>query len=154
MTLRPPLWMQSVRFRLSLTYALAVFVAGSFLIGGVYTWQTRQLDQPVLYRGAVALRDPQTGEPMTTIRFVNGDPAERIAEAMEYNAYLLALENLRQGSLIALGVLFVVAFGIGWLLAGSALRPLHRMTTVARDITATDLSRRISLPEPRDELKD
>ncbi|MEM7274764.1 MAG: HAMP domain-containing sensor histidine kinase [Actinomycetota bacterium] len=149
-----PRWTQSIRFRLSLTYALAVFVAGSVLIGGVYVWQVRQLDEPVLYRGTVEMLDPRTGQPTTEIfLFSEGDPANKLLEILEYNSYLLALDNLRKGSLAALGLLFFVAFGVGWLLAGSALRPVHRMTLVARDITATDLSRRIGLPGPEDEMK-
>jgi signal transduction histidine kinase len=37
--------------------------------------------------------------------------------------------------------------------AGRVLRPIGRITAVARDIQATDLSRRIELPGPDDELK-
>lgn len=149
-----PRWTQSIRFRLSLTYALAVFVAGSILIGGVYLWQVNQLDEPVLYRGTVEMLDPRTGQPVTEVFIITeGDPRRQLVEVFEHNANLRALENLRRGSLGALAALFVVAFGVGWLLAGSALRPVHRMTLVARDITATDLSRRIGLPPPDDEMK-
>ena len=126
-----PRWSQSIRFRLSLVYALAVFVAGSMLIGGVYAWQVRQLDEPVLYRGTVAMIDPGTGLPVTEVfLFAEGSPEAKLREILEYNAYLLAIDNLKTASLAALGVLFFVAFGVGWLLAGSALRPIQRMTMV------------------------
>ncbi len=153
-SMQMPRWSQSIRFRLSLVYALAVFVAGSMLIGGVYAWQVRQLDEPVLYRGTVAMIDPGTGLPVTEVfLFAEGSPEAKLREILEYNAYLLAIDNLKTASLAALGVLFFVAFGVGWLLAGSALRPIQRMTLVARDITATDFSRRIGLPGPEDEMK-
>ena len=50
-------------------------------------------------------------------------------------------------------MLFVASLGVGWVVAGRVLRPIGRITSVARDIQATDLSRRIELPGPDDELK-
>jgi len=47
----------------------------------------------------------------------------------------------------------VASLGVGWVVAGRVLRPIGRITAVARDIQATDLSRRIELPGPDDELK-
>ena len=64
------------------------------------------------------------------------------------------LQNLRDYSLIALGGLFVASLGIGWVLSGRALRPVGAITRTAREIQATDLSRRIRLDGPRDELRD
>jgi signal transduction histidine kinase len=63
------------------------------------------------------------------------------------------LRELRNYSFSALGVLFVASLGVGWVVAGRVLRPIGRITAVARDIQATDLSRRIELPGPDDELK-
>ncbi|MGB5757109.1 MAG: HAMP domain-containing sensor histidine kinase, partial [Acidimicrobiales bacterium] len=150
MVVPPPIF-QSVRFRLSLTYALAVFVGGTILIGGLYMWQVRQLDEPELFRGRIEMLDPATGRPVDTLLLFDG--RRDALQIFEYNAYLRALDELKKASLTGLAILFVVAFAAGWFLAGSALRPVHRMTMVARDITATDLSRRIGLPGPDDEMK-
>lgn len=144
---------QSIRFRLSLTYALAVFTAGSMLIGGLYIWQVNQLDEPRLVTGLITLVDPETRAPMETVVVVESESQRKIGTIFEYNAYLVALDNLKRASLAGLGILFVISFVTGWFLAGWALRPVHRMTMVARDITATDLSRRIALPGPADEMK-
>jgi signal transduction histidine kinase len=65
----------------------------------------------------------------------------------------VTLTKLRNYSFGALGVLFVASLGVGWVVAGRVLRPIGRITGVARDIQATDLSRRIELPGPEDELK-
>ena len=47
----------------------------------------------------------------------------------------------------------VVAFGIGWLLAGVTLRPIHRITQTARQIgEERDLARRVRYQGPNDEL--
>ena len=142
---------QSIRFHLSLTYALAVFTVGSLLIGGLYVWQVRQLEQPNIMQSTFLI-SPETNQPIA--RFIVIEDFNRsLAELIQHNANLQALSSLRRASLAGLGVLFFISFGIGWLLAGNALRPVHRMAMVARDITATDLTRRISLPGPEDEMK-
>ena len=64
-----------------------------------------------------------------------------------------ALSLLKNYSFLALGVLFIVSLGVGWVVAGRLLAPIDRITDVARRIQATDLSGRISLVGPEDELK-
>jgi signal transduction histidine kinase len=65
-----------------------------------------------------------------------------------------ALNQLLAESAIALGVMAVVSAALGWLVAGRVLRPLRAMTAAARAISAEDLSRRLAVPGPDDELKD
>ena len=65
-----------------------------------------------------------------------------------------ALSQLLAESAIALGVMAVVSVALGWLMAGRVLRPLREMTAAARAISAEDLSRRLAVPGPDDELKD
>jgi signal transduction histidine kinase len=55
---------------------------------------------------------------------------------------------------IALTVMTVASGGLGWLVAGRVLRPLRTMTTTVRDISATNLHRRLAVTGPRDELSD
>jgi two-component system OmpR family sensor kinase len=51
------------------------------------------------------------------------------------------------------GVLIVAAFGIGWLLAGITLRPIHRLTQTARAIGAKrDFAHRVEHVGPADEI--
>lgn len=146
---------ESIRFRLSLGLALAVFAIGSFLIGGIYLWQVNQLDEPVLSSRPLILQDLSTGEAYETdIDVVFRGELQRVAvEKLEQDAYREALNQLRRASFGGLLALFVTSFGAGWLLSGWALKPVQRMNSVAREITATDLSRRIALVGPNDELK-
>jgi signal transduction histidine kinase len=58
------------------------------------------------------------------------------------------------GSAIALGVMAVVSVAAGWVVAGRVLRPLRRMTTAARRISADSLHERLAIDGPEDELKD
>jgi signal transduction histidine kinase len=63
------------------------------------------------------------------------------------------LSTLRVNLLIGGGVAVVIAFGIGWVLSGAALRPIHRITQTAQAIgDERDLSRRVEYSGPNDEL--
>ena len=57
-------------------------------------------------------------------------------------------------SVIALAIMAAVSMGLGWLIAGRVLRPLRTITTAARDISATDLHKRLALDGPDDEFKE
>ena len=47
----------------------------------------------------------------------------------------------------------VLSIWLGWLIAGRALRPLRTITNAAREISASNLHRRLALDGPDDELK-
>jgi signal transduction histidine kinase len=55
---------------------------------------------------------------------------------------------------IALVVMVVIAGGLGWYIAGRFLRPLRTITATARDISATNLHRRLDLRGRSDEFRD
>ena len=57
-------------------------------------------------------------------------------------------------SVIALVAMAAVSMGLGWLVAGRVLRPLRTITSAAREISATDLHRRLALAGPDDEFKE
>ncbi|WP_328344202.1 HAMP domain-containing histidine kinase [Streptomyces violaceus] len=65
-----------------------------------------------------------------------------------------ALDNLLSRSLLALLGLAVIAFAFGYAMAGRVLSPLGRITRTARAVAGSDLSRRIELDGPDDELKE
>ncbi len=62
------------------------------------------------------------------------------------------LAALRWALLLILPVTLVAASGGGFLLAGRALRPVDRITRAAQSISAHDLSQRLDLDLPDDEL--
>jgi signal transduction histidine kinase len=64
----------------------------------------------------------------------------------------LTLSHLLQYSLITLAVVVVLAALLGWIFAGRALRPVHRITAAARTASEHNLSARVALRGPRDEL--
>jgi signal transduction histidine kinase len=64
-----------------------------------------------------------------------------------------ALHQLFIDSAIALALMAALSLGLGWVIAGRALRPLRTITDTARDISASNLHRRLALKGPDDELK-
>jgi signal transduction histidine kinase len=57
-------------------------------------------------------------------------------------------------SALALAVMILLAFGLGWWVAGRALRPVHEMAAAARRLSSANLHQRIPLHQPHDELRD
>jgi signal transduction histidine kinase len=66
----------------------------------------------------------------------------------------LTLSHLLQYSLITLAVIIALAAILGWIAAGRALRPVHRITAAARAASEHNLSARVALRGPRDELRE
>jgi signal transduction histidine kinase len=64
----------------------------------------------------------------------------------------LTLSHLLQYSLITLAVVIALGAILGWIAAGRALRPVHRITAAARAASERNLSARVALRGPRDEL--
>ncbi|MDP9209022.1 MAG: HAMP domain-containing histidine kinase [Actinomycetota bacterium] len=136
---RLPEWARSIRFRYTLLYSGVLFGLAAVLVAALYL---------VLL---MALR----GEPVSAGRVCKDGECIRLVSLSEFERLVNSqtLTKLRNYSFGALGVLFVASLGVGWVVAGRVLRPIGRITAVARDIQATDLSRRIELPGPEDELK-
>lgn len=141
-----PGWMGSIRFRLTLVYSSVLFSIATFLVGVIYLAERTAL--------ANANHDPSmTG----TIRYPSGEIGRFEAISPQEFANRVqgqALDVLRHYSLLAIVVLFLISLVVGWVVSGSVLRPIGRITGVAKDIQATDLSRRINLGGPPDELRE
>ncbi len=147
-----PRWAQSIKFRLALTYAVTVYAVGSILIGAMYAWQVHQLDQPHLVTERQFIQDRE-GRIFAVARLTTDEAQRYLLEVFELNVNVMTIENMKRASLVGLLMLVVVAFIIGWVLATITLRPINRMVAVARDISGSDLSRRIDLQGHDDELR-
>jgi signal transduction histidine kinase len=147
---RLPGWMGSIRFRLTALYSGLLFLVALIFVVVVYALLASTLDDPVV------TRDRDVAQLIPTPRGVLIQPGtvEEVFIDVEELANQRSLERLRVYSVWSLAGLFVASLGIGWFVAGRVLRPIEEITEVARDIQATDLTRRIALDGPRDELKD
>lgn len=145
-----PDWVGSIRFRLTAIYSLLLFGVAAFLLAGMYGFLASRLHEEDVYRTYQ----------VTTVREVPGGvvltPTEVRASyrTVEALANERALSLLRGYSLCALVAMLIVSLVVGWIVSGRVLAPIGRITGVAREIQATDLSRRIALDGPPDELKE
>jgi signal transduction histidine kinase len=64
------------------------------------------------------------------------------------------LSNLLWQSLATLAAVTLLAAASGWFVAGRVLRPVHRITEAAREASEHNLSARVALTGPRDELRE
>ncbi|OFW66031.1 MAG: hypothetical protein A2Z12_10055 [Actinobacteria bacterium RBG_16_68_21] len=139
-------FVQSIRFRMAVVYTLVVFALGALVIGAINIALTSRLS------GDAVAADLQ-------IRRVASEPGAAIwldsvsLDTIEQLANQRAVEQLHEMSLIVLGVLFPFSLLAGWFIAGRVLRPVDDIAAVAQEIQASDLSRRIHLDGPDDELK-
>ncbi len=141
---RLPEWMRSIRFRYTLMYSAVLFGLAALVVGAIYLilWFSLREPMPIL-NGHVT--DHFTGQSFA-VDIVTARQFERLVHQQ-------TLERLRTFSFEALIVLFFASLVVGWVIAGRVLAPIGRITGVAREIQATDLSRRIRMQGPNDELK-
>lgn len=147
-----PGWAGSIRFRLMVLYSVLLFGLATVVVGGIYAGLARDLEDQDVSRteeAAVLFRDSQGRDMITTFEFEVQDPLA----VFEREVNEQALDQLRTYAFGALGLLFIGSLGVGWFVAGLVLRPVGRITSVAREISGSDLSRRIELEGPDDELK-
>jgi signal transduction histidine kinase len=144
----------TVRTRLTLLYTGLFAVCGATVVAVSYI--------------LVARLEPQGQGRQAPASFVarchseqlSAHPSERVLA--KCNAYFelqgaqhqrdLTLSHLLQYSLITLGVVIVLAAILGWIVGGRALRPVHTITAAARAASEHNLSARVALRGPRDEL--
>jgi two-component system, OmpR family, sensor kinase len=81
------------------------------------------------------------------------DPASYVVVARTLDDRDEALARLRVQSAIGGVVALALSTGLGWVLAGAALRPVERMRREAAAISVSEPDRRLSLPAAEDELR-
>ncbi|MGC2997507.1 sensor histidine kinase [Streptomyces sp. G35A] len=157
--LDPPFpWLRpTIRIRLTLLYGGMFLIAGILLLSIIYL-----LAAQALHDGGSGQSFQVTG---TNIN-ISSDTCPQLNSATtndQLNEMLKrcnaaqrqhALDDLLSRSLGALLGLAIIAFAFGYAMAGRVLSPLGRITRTARAVAGSDLSRRIELDGPDDELKE
>ena len=146
---------RSVRFRLAMLVTAALLVTAGVLVLGMNlaldtVAATIPEEQPTTIEGELlrildmSLAEIEgSGESGT-------DALLRVEQAVREQT----LQLVRNLSLAALLLLVPVGLAIGWAVAGRVVRPVATIAGVAREIEATDLSRRIHLDGPPDEMRE
>jgi signal transduction histidine kinase len=163
---------RTIRLRLTLLYGCVFVLCGAALLAATYALVAHQYTNDFFVKtgrptfsvntvkaggtvGKVVL--PAKG-PLPKILFpgiVITQPRVPTAQQVIAQAHAqstAALHQLLVDSIIALALMAMVSVWLGWLVAGRALRPLRTITNAAREISASDLHRRLALSGPDDEL--
>jgi signal transduction histidine kinase len=163
---------RGVRLRLTLLYMLVFVTGGAALLGISYGLVSNSLnsgsngvtatalpsrafiqqckDQHNVQRAAGAVKKPSPKSVSLACEkaFLEGAQAERTAQRAH------TLHEFLVWSLVGLAGLSVAAGGLGYVLAGRALRPVRDITAAARRASERHLGERINLRGPEDELKE
>ncbi|HEV8248646.1 MAG TPA: ATP-binding protein [Gaiellaceae bacterium] len=148
---------RTIRLRLTAVYGGLFLIGGAALLVITYFLVRRQYTNELfLSSGKAAVLSvvgdagsaPVQAQKLTTIA---PTPGEIVAAASAQSD--AALRQLLISSGIALAIMAVLSIWLGWLMAGRALRPLRTITSAAREISASNLHRRLALDGPDDELK-
>ncbi|OZM71243.1 two-component sensor histidine kinase [Amycolatopsis antarctica] len=143
----------TLRGRLTLAYVLLTVVTGAILLG-----LTMVMADPLAPAGMAsappipdsspdAVVEPaELPSPPPVEEELNDDPID--------NPVALSYSSLIKNGFIALGVVALVSAFLGWFTARRALRPVRSITAAARRAAEQDLSTRIELPGPNDEIKE
>jgi signal transduction histidine kinase len=155
----------TIRLRLTLVYGGLFLCSAAALLAITYVLVHRQ------YTGSFFISSGQHGlitakantvkhfagkgvsvlpEPIGPKQFA---PTRDVALAAAQGQSDAALHKLFVDSVIALAMMAVLSLWLGWVIAGRALRPLRTITDAAREISASNLHRRLALEGPDDELK-
>jgi heavy metal sensor kinase len=144
---------RSIRFRMAALYSAVVFSLAGLVYGGVYLGLALRKDPPPVLVITERIVDPEkSGLPFTKVILLV-DPHASLKKDVQRQVHDATLQRLREIALWSLPCLFLASLLVGWLLARRLLRPVDRITATAEEISATDLSRRIALGGPPDELK-
>jgi len=144
------LFLCSAAALLAITYVLVSHeYTGSFFISsgrkGVFASQSTPKEALQLLRGNVRLSAVPIGQRLLA--------PQKLVLAAAQGQSDAALHKLFVDSAIALALMTIFSLWLGWVIAGRALRPLRTITETARDISASNLHRRLALRGPDDELK-
>jgi signal transduction histidine kinase len=152
----------SARSRLTLLYAALFTVGGAALVVITYLLVARTLQSTTASnpRGAQqavtqCVRLAQTrGAPAAITASKCGALYNQGVQAGASAQRSATLTHLLTYSLASLAGAALLAAAAGWIVAGRILRPVHRLTAAARAASENDLSQRIALQGPRDELRE
>ncbi|MFF0742288.1 sensor histidine kinase [Streptomyces sp. NPDC004111] len=150
-------WIRStIRIRLTLLYGGMFLIAGILLLSIIYLLTAQALrDAQQLDFKVVGQQVHLSSQACPSLaNATNNEELNAILRSCLSETRQQALNDLLNRSLLALVGLSVIAFAFGYAMAGRVLSPLGRITRTARRVAGTDLTRRIEMDGPDDELKE
>ncbi|MDH3462478.1 MAG: HAMP domain-containing protein, partial [Acidimicrobiia bacterium] len=142
-------FVKSIRFRLSVQYSALVFGIGGALLTLVYFAVQSWLHNQSMTRYVIS------GDPV----WINNDLVGYVPALSDHDMFMIetvyneiVLDEVARFTGFGLGALFLLSLVVGWFMSGRVLKPIDQITKRAEAIRATDLSQRIDLKGPDDEL--
>lgn len=158
----------SIRTRLAALFGVTFLVAGLTLVGLNYVLVDQEIrnlpdggrrafvdefgiDLPGFAgrQGADAIPSP-----LADLVLEDGRTLREAAESFEARLRTDLLNSILYQSLVALAVVAVIAGILGWVISRRALDPVAEITQTAKAFTEANLSRRVALEGPPDEIKE
>jgi signal transduction histidine kinase len=171
----------TVRLRLTALYGSLFLVSGGVLLGITYVLVSHRLPPSGVFVSRSvngpnsAIRILVQGAPVKTppgrsVQVIGGGAGGQISDGigrvlpppgailgqvrtLAEETRASSLHQLVVDSGIALAIMAIASSGLGWLIAGRALRPLRAMTGAAQAISEHNLHERLPEDGPRDELR-
>jgi signal transduction histidine kinase len=141
----------TLRARLTLLYTGLFAVSGAIVVAVSYALVARVQAPSLANAPANVVKVCQDAKHTGNPRI-----AEKCSAAQKHlgaqQQHDVTLHHLLGYSLITLAVMIALSALLGWIVAGRALRPVHRITAAARAASEDNLSARVALDGPRDEL--
>jgi signal transduction histidine kinase len=144
---------RTVRLRITLLYGALFLVTGAALLAVTYFLVRHAIGNP---------NDPLARIKGSVLGQQQPDPSGISCQVTPLRVTFSALDlqlntimrELLTNSGLALVIMTMLSVALGWLVAGRLLRPLRSMITSVREISATNLHRRLTLTGPADELRE
>jgi signal transduction histidine kinase len=167
--LRPQLHLpaRTIRLRLTLVYGSLFLLSGAALLTITYFLVRHEyadnffissgngrIAKVLVTQGGVSPKESGAIVGPRPLTGLLAAPPSKQAVLAAANAQLsgAALHQLLVDSGIALAIMAGISIWLGWVISGRALRPLRTITNAAREISASNLHRRLALEGPDDEL--
>ena len=160
----------TVRWRLTLLYGGLFLVSGAALLAITYTLVSHEIDvtgegvsvSPTGgashggLTGSAALLPlptfPKPAPPAGVARILQSPAGLEFLRRVEIQTRVDQLHRLEIWSGVALGIMALVSMLLGWVIAGRVLAPLRAIASATRQISDTNLHRRLAVDGPPDEL--
>ena len=160
----------TVRWRLALLYGGLFLICGTALLAityGLVAHATRSLPGPPFVRkvavnasvprpswlGRTIPASRQTAPPRQVRRLLHSLAGKQVVFAAGQTQRISDLHKLEVESAIALAIMTLLSGALGWMVAGRVLRPVRSMIQTTREISETNLHRRLAVAGPPDELR-
>jgi signal transduction histidine kinase len=135
---------RTIRARLTATYASLFLITGGLLLTIGYQLVANTFPAPDPHNVSEMIKAVAAAQHMTVAALF----------AHQVHARAHNLHQLLADYIAVLVGLSLLSIALGWLTATRALRPLRRITTTTKTISARNLNERLDLKGPDDELKE